>query len=106
MILEIPPDRGVAPQTEQFAEDLHRQRLGIGELRFKAPVPQPGSPDNPVKTIAHPQIHSNQLGVGAHLEPSPSGFPERDLSLSEAPSGRGKSRETGKVWIWKAYDRS
>jgi hypothetical protein len=95
VVLEVSPDRGITAQTEQLVEDLHGQRLGIGELRCEAPVPEPYSTDDPVKTVADPQIYGNQLDVGIHLEPSPSGFPEGDLCRMEAPSCRVKSRDTG-----------
>ena len=86
MVLEVPPKRSVTTQTEQLAEDLHRQRLGIGELRCETPVPEPYSIDNPVKTAADPQIHGNPLGFSVHLEPSPPGLPKEDLGPIEAPS--------------------
>src|SRR5688572_17779506 len=76
VVLEVPPDGGVAAQTKQFAEDLHRQYLGIRELRCEAPVPEPYSTDDPAKMLADPQIHGNQLRFSVHLEPSPSAFPE------------------------------
>src|SRR5688572_5546474 len=75
VVLEVAPNRSVTAQTEQLAEDLHRQRLAIRELRCEAPVPEPDSPDDPVKTVANPQIHSNQLRFSVHLEPFPIRFP-------------------------------
>src|SRR3954452_15869814 len=87
---EVPVDRRVIVTALLFAEDLHRQHLDVGQLRFRAALPQATVGRHHPVAIIDQQIQQDQRFFQAHGR-----LPKTPWTDLPCASPAPKTRESG-----------
>src|SRR3982751_5282332 len=89
MPVEVPVDGRVIVTALLFTEDLHRQDLDVGQLRFRAALPQSAAERHPPLGVIDQQVEQDERFFQAA-----SRRPQLRVSLIRAE----KTREWGIIW--------